>query len=313
MTKPFGCGLAVILTMFASPLFAGQMSPDVAARIKEIGPVIDPPKTAAIFVPLLRQEPYQGVKVERDVKYGPAERNRLDVFTPDPAASAARPVLIFVHGGGFIAGDKHPPGSPFNDNVMLAAVKDGFVGVNMTYRLAPNSPWPAGAEDVGATVRWVAKNIGTRGGDPARIYLMGHSAGAVHVATYVAHSEFQGPKGDLLAGAILISGLYDLTSMQVGDFERAYFGTDASTYKERSALEGLVASKTPLLVLRAELDPSFFIQQFDELKDRLCAALRGCVKTAVLAQHSHISEIFAMDSGDTAVSDAVLAFAKGER
>ena len=98
---------------------------------------------SALYAPLQEKEPYQGVKVERDVKYGAADRNLLDVFLRD-TASPARPVLIYVHGGGFVAGNKRTPGSPFNDNIMLWAVKNGFVGVNMTYRLAPQSPWPAG-------------------------------------------------------------------------------------------------------------------------------------------------------------------------
>ena len=114
-----------------------------------------------------------GAKTEREVKYGPADRHLLDVFTPETAASA-RPVLIFIHGGAFVAGNKRTtPTSPFYDNVMLWAVHNGFVGVNATYRLAPQSPYPAGAEDLAAVVAWIASKIGERGGDPARIYLMG--------------------------------------------------------------------------------------------------------------------------------------------
>jgi triacylglycerol lipase len=310
MKSPLGRCLVVTLTLFTTTAIAGQMPADVAARVKEIGPVIDPPKTAAIFAPLQQQEPYQGVKVERDVRYGPADRNLLDVFTAEAAASGPKPVLVFVHGGGFVAGDKHTPGTPFNDNIALAAVKDGFVGVNITYRLAPNSPWPAGAEDVGAAVRWVIDNIAARGGDPARVYLMGHSAGAVHVASYVSHPQFQGPKGSELAGAILVSGEYDLTALPFSKYETAYFGTDPATYKDRSSLDGLVNSTTPLLVVRAELDPPPFVMQFDELKSALCASARGCPRNAVLPQHSHISEVYAVNSGDSALSDEVLAFVK---
>ena len=120
------------------------MSEDLAWKLLELGRVIDPPKTAALYAPMQEKEPYQGVKIERDVKYGPAERNLLDVFMPE-TSSAARPVLIYIHGGGFVAGNKRNPGSPFYDNIMLWAVKNGFVGVNATYRLAPHSPWPAGA------------------------------------------------------------------------------------------------------------------------------------------------------------------------
>src|SRR6185295_12320512 len=141
--------LAVLLTMILAATSAWpQQSPmpaEIAAKLQEIGRVVDPPKTAPLYAPLQQQEPYHGVKVDRDVKYGSADRNLLDVFTPE-AGSSFRPVLIYVHGGGFVAGNKRPAGSPFYDNVMLWAVKNGFVGVNVTYRLAPQAPWPAGAE-----------------------------------------------------------------------------------------------------------------------------------------------------------------------
>src|ERR1700712_4947251 len=121
-----------------------QMPPEIAEKLQEIGRVVDPPKTAPLYAPLQEKEPYHGVKVDRDVKYGPADRNLLDVFTPE-AASSPRPVLIFVRGGAFVAGYKHLPGSPFYDNIMLWAVKNGFVGVNVTYRLGPPGPPPRGA------------------------------------------------------------------------------------------------------------------------------------------------------------------------
>ena len=118
---------------------SAQQSPmpeDLAWKLLEIGRSIDPPRTAALYAPLQQKEPYPGVKTEREVKYGPAERHLLDVFTPE-ANSSPRPVLIYIHGGGFVAGNKRAPGSPFYDNIMLWAVKSGFVGVNATYRLAP--------------------------------------------------------------------------------------------------------------------------------------------------------------------------------
>ncbi len=93
-------------------------------------------------------------------------------------------------------------------------------------------------------MQWVADNIAARGGDPARVYLMGHSAGAVHVASYVSHPEFHRVKGGGLAGAILVSGIYDLTAGTAGDPERAYFGADPSRYAERSSLQGFAGDRT---------------------------------------------------------------------
>ena len=95
--------LSVVAALLASPAWAQQspMSEDLAWKLLELGRVIDPPKTVELYAPLQEKEPYQGIKVERDVKYGPADRNLLDIFLPETAAPS-RPVLIFVHGGAFV-------------------------------------------------------------------------------------------------------------------------------------------------------------------------------------------------------------------
>jgi triacylglycerol lipase len=303
--------LAVAAALFATAASAQQspMPEEIGWKLLEMGSVIDPPKTAAIYAPLQDKEPYAGVKAERDVKYGPAERNLLDVFMPESNASA-RPVLIYVHGGAFVGGNKRNAGSPFYDNIMLWAVKNGFVGVNTTYRLAPASPWPAGAEDLAAVVQWVKEKIAERGGDPARIYLMGQSAGAVHVAGYVSHPELHKVKGGGLAGAIMVSGIYDLTGSPPGDAEIAYFGADASRYAERSSLKGLTESDIPLLITAAELDPPRFIEQFEKAHHATCEGANGCAKFFMLPQHSHMSEVYAINTADTRLTDQILAFVK---
>jgi len=303
--------LAAIATMCVSAAFAQQtpMPEDIAWKLLEIGRVIDVPKTAALYAPLQQNEPYAGVKVERDVKYGPADRNLLDVFTPE-ANSSSRPVLIFIHGGGFVAGNKRNPGSPFYDNIMLWAVKSGFVGVNATYRLAPQFMWPAGPEDLASVVQWVSEKIGERGGDPARIFLMGQSAGAIHVAGYVSHPEFHKVKGGGLAGAVMVSGLYDLTASPAGDAEIAYFGSDPSRYAERSSVRGLLTTEIPLMVTAAELDPPRFVQQFETIKEASCKRPSGCARAYMLPQHSHISEVYAINTADTRLTDEILEFVK---
>ena len=307
---PLKSALAVVAAMLVSAAWAQQspMSEDIAWRLVEIGPVVDFPNTAEIYAPMQEKEPYQGVKVERDVKYGTADRNLLDVFRLE-TASPPRPVLIFVHGGAFVSGDRRE-GGPFYDNIMLWAVRNGFVGVNMTYRLAPLAKWPAGAEDIGSAVQWVANNIGGRGGDPARIYLMGHSAGAVHVASYVSHPEFYKVKGGGLAGAIMASGLYDLTAMQLGDPERAYFGADPSRYAEESSLQGLATTSIPLMIVAAEMDPPVFVRQFELLKNTTCKRASGCARALILPQHSHMSEVYSINTADTRLTNEILDFVK---
>jgi len=287
---------------------AGETPPEIAAAVKQIGPVIDPPATAALFAPLQKKEPYAGVTVTRDEKYGADPRNRLDVFQPAKPDGARRPILIFVHGGAFTGGDKHPPGNAFYDNIMLWAVANGMVGVNITYRLAPEHPYPAGAEDVAMAVQWTLENAAKFGGDPRRIFLMGHSAGAVHVATYVAHPEFQKVKGGGLAGAILVSGIYELTPDADGPPQRAYFGNDLAKWTERSSLTGLVATTLPLMVVRAELDPTVFIVQGDVLNAAMCAGRNGCPTHLVLPGHSHMSEIYSINTDETRLTSAINGF-----
>jgi acetyl esterase/lipase len=312
MVSPKSALIALAAMIMSSATAWPQQSPmpaEIAAKLQEIGRVVDPPATAPLYAPLQQQEPYQGLRIERDVKYGPADRNLLDVFTPE-AGSSFRPVLIYVHGGGFVAGNKHPSGSPFYDNVMLWAVKNGFVGVNVTYRLAPQEPWPAGAEDLAAAVQWVSQNITERGGDPVRIFLMGHSAGAVHVASYVSHPEFYKVKGGGLAGAIMLSGIYDLTATPAGNPEIAYFGADPARYAERSSLQGLLRSNTPLMIAAAELDPPNFVRQFELLRDAACKRPSGCITAGLLPQHSHMSEVYSINTDDTGLTSEIFTFAE---
>jgi acetyl esterase/lipase len=217
-----------------------------------------------------------------------------------------------VHGGGFIRGNKRMPGSPFYDNILLWAVRNEMVGVNITYRLAPQAPWPAGAEDVAAAVRWVADNIAGHGGDAGRVFLMGHSAGATHVASYVAFAQFHGPRGAGLAGAIMTSGVYDLTKMDMSDGGTAYFGGDRARHAERSALPGLASSTLPLMFAAAELDPPPFIKQLDAVKETLCKGER-CPRTLLLPQHSHMSEVYAINTADTRLTGEILDFIKTSR
>jgi len=303
-------GAALLLSLGAVPAAAQTAGPpsEIWEKVSKLGPVINPPETAKIYGPLHEKEPYKGVKVARDLKFGAdAQRQALDVFVAEAPAAGPRPVLIFVHGGGFVRGGRRTPDTPFYDNIALFAARNGMVGVNTTYRLAPQHPWPAGAEDVAAAVRWVGENIAAYGGDPERVVLMGHSAGAVHVASYVAHRQFHGPKGIGLAGAILVSGLYDLTARPPGNNEKVYFGEDASKHAERSPLRGLVESPLPLLVVAAEIDPPMFHEDAKLLNDALCKVGR-CPRYLMLARHSHMSETYAINTQDASLSGEILAF-----
>ena len=303
--------LAVVAAMTTISAWAAEspMPPEIAKKLAELGRVIDPSATRKLYAPLQPTEPYFGVRIERDLRYGPAERNLLDVFMPQNVTSG-RPVLMFVHGGAFIGGNKRIPDSPFYDNIMLWAVKNGFIGVNITYRLAPQFPWPAGAEDVASAIKWVSDGISERGGDPSRIYLMGHSAGAIHVASYVSHPEFYKVKNGGLKGAIMVSGIYDLTAAPLTDPEKAYFGSDASRYASESSLPGLLKTNIPLMAVSSELDLQGFVTQLDLFKEASCKRPTGCARTVMLPQHSHMSEVYSINTADTRLTDQILEFVK---
>jgi acetyl esterase/lipase len=200
------------------------------------------------------------IAVQRDLKYGSDARQRLDVFTPAGGFEPSRPVLVFLHGGGFIGGDKQIPGTPFYDNIGQWAVRNGYNAVTSTYRLAPQNQWPSGVEDLHKVIRFIDEQGAQHGIGPGKVFLMGQSAGASHAASYVAHPEVYAPYGHGLRGLVLLSGVYDY-AMKPGPMEAAYLGKDQRLYAQRSPLYGLVRSDVPLLVTMAECDPPFFEQQ----------------------------------------------------
>lgn len=303
------CTTMIATLTLAAPALA-QMPADIAEKVKAIGRVIDPPKTAAIYAPMHPQEPYEGVKVTRDLKYGPDARNALDVFTPTNATGPA-PVFIFIHGGGFVAGNKRGPNSPFYDNFMLFAAKNGMVGVNATYRLAPANPWPAAPQDIAALVKWVRENIASHGGDPERVFLNGSSAGGAIVGAYLADKKlWPSATNPGIKGAMLMAGVYDFTLFANGKGEIAYLGEDKSKYEERSPLTGIMASGVPLLVVHAELDPPGQVQQAGILYANLCNK-NLCPKRIVLPAHSHMSTVYAVNTDDKQLDNAMLDFMKG--
>ena len=256
---------------------AAQVPPDIAASIRKIGQIVDTVNTAKLYAPLFaaQKEPYKGVNVTRDAGYGPDPLNKIDVFTSG-AGAGGKTVVVYVHGGGFERGDKRQNGTPFYDNIMLWAVNQGWVGVNIDYRLAPKNHWPDAQEDMAAVMRWLKANIAQYGGDPNRIVLWGESAGASLIAGYLSHPQFHGPGGHGVKGAILNSGFYE--NRPEGS---NYFGHDQKELKERSDVEGMKTLTIPLLISHTEVDlPDAIVQAESINKDRKSTRLNS----------SHVSE-----------------------
>ncbi|MBP7337964.1 alpha/beta hydrolase, partial [Niveispirillum sp.] len=198
----------------------------------------------ALFAPM--QPAVDEAMVRRDLSYGPDPRHRLDLFGGG-GGGARRPVLVFLHGGGFVGGDKGAPGAAFYNNVGAWAAAQGWLGVTATYRLAPAHPWPAGADDVARLVAWLKAEAAHHGGDPGRIVLMGQSAGAAHIASYVGGQGFAERAAVSIAGAIMLSGLYDVPSAARNPYQDAYFGTDPARFAAQSSIDGLATTSVPCL------------------------------------------------------------------
>jgi acetyl esterase/lipase len=282
---------------------------DVWAQIRSLGCDLTPAlieATRALLAPLA-PAPGPDIAVHRDVFYGPDPRHRLDVFVPSAGAVRAR-VLVFVHGGGFVQGDKGAAGAPFYNNVGLWAARSGCIGVTMTYRLAPAAPWPAGSEDVGAAVRFLRASVERWGGDPNGIFLMGQSAGAVHVAGYVAMPRLHVVPNGGVAGAILASGLYDVSRADRNPFQAAYYGQDASRWAEQSTLEKLAETALPCFYTVSEFDPPDFQRQAAWLVEAYTARQGRWPRLVQLTGHNHLSSVLQIGSALDTLGPELLRF-----
>jgi hypothetical protein len=283
-----------------------QLPPDVIAQLAGMGPGITPEMVAAswaLLKPFHDQVGYTAPKIDRDLAYGDHERQRLDVHTSGEESGA--PVLVFVHGGGFVGGDKHVPGTPMYDHIGAWAVRNGWVGVTITYRLAPEYTWPSGAQDVAAATAWVRDNIASYGGDPSRIVLAGHSAGCVHVASFIAGQGAGSLDG--VRGAGLLSGFYQIPDgAGRGELEAVYFGDNPSA--EVSSLPGLLDTEIPLIFAVAERDLEFSQSQAAGLTAAWFAN-KGTVPNVIFSEgHNHISQIASVGVDDLALGAQLARF-----
>jgi len=117
----------------------------------------------------------------RDVVYGNAGGETLRLDAVMPGGAGPFPVLMLIHGGGWTGGDKGGDIAP----LLSPLANAGFTGVSINYRLAPQHRWPACRDDVLAAIRWLKAHAAQFKGDPARIALIGYSAGG-HLASFAA-------------------------------------------------------------------------------------------------------------------------------
>src|SRR5262245_60181054 len=178
----------VVLVLLGLPALASAAAP---IRLYEVKQTLDKP-----YVP------------------GAGKRQKLDVFAPSGAEGERFPVVILLHGGTWMFGDKDYSGL-YRDAAKNFA-RNGIVAVVPNYRLSPLVRHPEHAKDVARAFAWTVKNVERYGGDPDRIILVGHSAGG-HLAALIAADEryLKDPKLKLsdkerqaLRGVVSMCGVY---------------------------------------------------------------------------------------------------------
>jgi arylformamidase len=212
----------------------------------------------------------QAQDVKRDIPYAnPAhERQVLDVYSP--AGAKNLPVVFWIHGGGWQAGDK--AGVQLKPQVF---VEKGFVFVSTNYRLLPNVDMATIVRDIAKSIRWVHDHIAEHGGDPKRILVMGHSAGAQLAALICTDDRYLKAEGLSLAiikGCVPVDGdTYDVPAIietaetrrrvhgqpqaKVGHREK--FGNDPEKHRDFSAVTHVAKDKSipPFLILHVADHP----------------------------------------------------------
>jgi acetyl esterase/lipase len=282
--------------------------------IREAGAVIDPPFARLLYAPVLEVAP-RLARVETGLAYGAHARQVLDVYRPPENVPGGCPVLLFMHGGGFLRGDKSD-----RANLGQFFARHGVMVVLPNYRLAPEHGWPAGAQDVVSAFQWTLENAARLGGDPRRIVIGGESAGAAHAAAAVLMRRFHPREGLPAAGAVLLSGVYNAelerrARRQFGiatpdPRNEAYFGTDFARYAQMSTVELVDAAPLPLLISYAELDPPQMQVQAGELFARLVVEHGFDPQLNVVRGHNHISQLYAINTADESLAAPLLEFVR---
>jgi triacylglycerol lipase len=259
---------------------------------------VNDPKTASLFTAMHHGIP-SDIKVTRDLAFGADPAQKLDFFTD--GKGAGKPILLYVHGGGFTRGDKHRPGEFMYDNVMVWAVQNGMVAAQTNYRLAPKFAYPAANDDIAASIKYIREHARDYGGDPNKIVVWGHSAGASLVAIMVSHPEFLKASGGTIAAAIITSGGYQFTG------KNPYLGDDPAKLAERSSVDGLKKTNIPLMFTRAEWDMDNQMQQGDMINKTLCDAGK-CPTFHLMKGHNHMSQVFSVGTSEHQLTDIMLPF-----
>ncbi|MAQ20168.1 MAG: lipase [Gammaproteobacteria bacterium] len=265
--------------------------------------------TTDLFIELHNASDRSGVMLVSDISYGPHQLQVMDIVTPESESEELLPVVVFFHGGALIRGNKVLASTDLMlTNIPTFFARNGMIGVNANYRLAPEVSWPAGPEDVRDVLGWLRENIEQYGGDPQRLFVMGNSAGGRIVASYLFHEPFHFVDGPGVSGALLSSASFRSSDSQV---QRDYYGDDPEV---RDALVplGLVdfyyGPQIPLFMWSAEFDPPWIEGPIAMMYSKLCEKYQDCPRFTQFQGHNHVSHIMSLNSINEEVGLELLEF-----
>ena len=187
--------------------------------------------------------------VTADIAYGDGPRRKLDVYRPLDAKGAA-PVVVFFYGGNWVDGDR-------GDYAFVgrALASRGIVTVVADYRLYPEVSYPDFLKDVAQAVAWTKREAGRHGGDPKRLYVMGHSSGAYNAAMIALDKRWlagQGMAPSELRGWIGLAGPYDFLPIENPTTKPVFHFPDTS--RESQPIHHVSAGAPPALLIAARSD-----------------------------------------------------------
>jgi acetyl esterase/lipase len=235
----------------------------------------------------------------------PDKKDRLDVYVPASAANA--PVVISIHGGGLRAGDKSQ--QTFVGQRFASA---GNVTVVVNHRLSPAVMHPAHIEDIAAAVAWVKRNIAQYGGDPGKLFVIGHSAGAYLAALLVLDPRYLAAHGLTprdIRGVVPVSGFFFVDRPGVApDRPKDTWGIDANVWKAASPATYVNRDVPPMLLLYADGDDGWRRNQQHEFLTTLGAAGQREIEVRMIKGRTHNTVWSEMAKGDEETSRAILQF-----
>jgi acetyl esterase/lipase len=205
-------------------------------------------------------------RVVTDAAFGAHPRQRLDLYRPANArAGAALPVIVFLYGGSWNSGDKG--GYAFAGQALASR---GFLVAVPDYRLVPEVRFPSFLEDNASAVRWMIANAARHGGDPSRIVIVGHSAGAYNGAMLALDPRWLGKDRASIRGFAGLAGPYDFLPLD-GPVTRAAFGQEPHAASTQP-INFVSADDPPALLLHGAEDKTVFVRNSRALQARLAAA-----------------------------------------